>query len=325
MTTRRRKVTIVVEEDEDLQFDEDDEELALADESRRGRKAPPTPCETCDGQCPVMPSGCFDRPEIAFVGEAPGEEEAERGEPFVGRAGKLLRQVSAGLGIPLDRVYYNNALMWRPPDNRNPRATEIEACRPRLLRDLIQVRPKIIVPLGNFGAQGVLGKGTAAISHVRGIYRTIELDGRNVHVLPTLHPAGIFRQPDAFMDFADDLTLVTKLLAGETPVVEPPYENYLEIRTQRMFDALIRRLWSVEHVALDLETTHLIPEQGDILSIGFTWERESSAILDWQTMIEGNDANYEALREVLNEHCKVIAHNSQFDLLWLARDRKSVV
>src|SRR5437016_5364852 len=180
--------------------------------STRAKTPPVTRCASCVTLgCPIRPRGDADRPDVAFVGEAPGAEEEQQGLPFVGRSGKLLRQTAQAAGLDMGKLYFTNALMWRPEGNRTPKAFEIEACKGRLLDELIKVRPRLIVPVGGIGANALLG-GDVGILKRRGAYREIEIDGWKVGVLPTIHPASILRQPDFFLFLYDDLLKARAIL-----------------------------------------------------------------------------------------------------------------
>ena len=93
---------------------------------------------------------------LVFVGEAPGREEDEKGEPFVGEAGRLLDRILFAMGMRREDVYICNVEKCRPPGNRDPRPEEIEACEPYLKRQLAVIRPRVIVSLGKFAAQTLL-------------------------------------------------------------------------------------------------------------------------------------------------------------------------
>lgn len=233
----------------------------------------------------------------------------------MGKAGKLLRETLMDIGVEWGDTYRNNALMWRPPENRDPTPEEIRACNPRLMADLIDAQPKIIVPLGNFGVAAILG-GKTGITRKRGIYREITIGRHTFGVLPTLHPASIFRSPDGYIDFYQDLAFAKRIADGEDPIVEPPYDNYVIINTQRGFNALMRRFKRLGHTSIDLETTSLDPDTGDILCVGMSWERETAVILDWVALIEDNQSNHEQLGRALSGvDCSF--HNGQFDVMWL--------
>lgn len=261
--------------------------------------------------------GCEDHPDICFVGEAPGAEEVERGEPFVGRSGKLLRECLSGLGMDTSRIYYANACCCRPPGNRAPKADEIHACHDRLMHEIASVAPRVVVALGNSSLTSLLGGGTG-ITKRRGIYQEIDLpDGTRVGVIPTLHPAGILREPDGFRDLVDDIDFARQVAReGKCPIVEPPYHEFVMVRTPRMFQALLKKLEDGGRVAIDLETAGLDPRQGHILSIAFSWGDHSAWSVDWMTLLHNSPENRLALREVL-DGCEGVYHNSQFDVQWL--------
>lgn len=126
-----------------------------------------------------------------FVGEGPGAEEDQRGEPFVGQAGKLLDAMLAAIGLARGRnVYIANAVKCRPPGNRTPEADEIATCQPYLERQIELIQPRIIVALGRPAAQTLLG-GEVKINAVRGRL----LDHGGIPVVVTYHPAYLLRNP----------------------------------------------------------------------------------------------------------------------------------
>ncbi len=126
-----------------------------------------------------------------FVGEGPGAEEDQRGEPFVGQAGKLLDAMLAAIGLARGRnVYIANAVKCRPPGNRTPEADEISTCQPYLERQIELIQPRMIVALGRPAAQTLLG-GEVKINAVRGRL----LDHGGIPVVVTYHPAYLLRNP----------------------------------------------------------------------------------------------------------------------------------
>jgi len=126
-----------------------------------------------------------------FIGEAPGAEEDRRGEPFVGRAGQLLENMLAALGLRRgDNVYIANILKCRPPGNRDPSPEETSACRPFLDRQIDLIQPRVIVALGRIAAQSLLDS-SAPLGRLRG--REHEL--RGIPLVVTYHPAYLLRSP----------------------------------------------------------------------------------------------------------------------------------
>jgi uracil-DNA glycosylase len=130
--------------------------------------------------------------DLMFVGEGPGEQEDIQGEPFVGRAGRLLTQLIEGIGLTRDEVYIANVVKCRPPGNRDPEPAEIEACAPWLDRQLQFVRPRVVVTLGNFATKLLL-ETKDGITKLRGRTFPFTRAGIEAQVLPTLHPAAVLR------------------------------------------------------------------------------------------------------------------------------------
>ena len=144
------------------------------------------------------------------VGEAPGAEEDRRGEPFVGRAGKLLDAMLAAAGAPRDRVYIANTLKCRPPDNRDPEPDELAACRAFLDRQIALVEPELILAVGRIASQTLLNS-TQPIGKLRGtVHRYGE---RGVALVCTYHPAYLLRSPGQKRRAWDDLTLALGVAA----------------------------------------------------------------------------------------------------------------
>ena len=162
----------------------------------------------------VFGVGAEDAP-LMFVGEAPGEQEDRRGEPFVGRAGELLDKMIEAMGWTRQHVYISNILMCRPPGNRNPQPDEIASCLPFLKAKIASIAPRVIVALGRPAANTLLGN-DAPISALRGTFH----DRYGTKVMPTFHPAYLLREPDRKRDTWADLKLVITELARLG--IEPP-------------------------------------------------------------------------------------------------------
>lgn len=148
--------------------------------------------------------------EWLFIGEAPGADEDRLGEPFVGRAGKLLDAMHAALGIERGKgVYIANILKCRPPNNRDPKPEESRNCRPFLNRQIALIRPKIIVALGRIAAQNLLDTDTP-IGKLRG--KTWQYEG--IPLVVTYHPAYLLRSPGEKRKAWDDLLMARRIMNG---------------------------------------------------------------------------------------------------------------
>ena len=145
-----------------------------------------------------------------LVGEAPGAEEDRLGEPFVGQAGRLLDNMLAAIGLSREKnVYIANVLKCRPPGNRNPQPEEVAKCSPHLLQQIELIKPKLIVAMGRFAAQTLLGT-DASIASLRG--RVFQFAG--VPLVVTYHPAYLLRSlPDKAKAW-EDLLFARKTMAG---------------------------------------------------------------------------------------------------------------
>lgn len=140
---------------------------------------------------------------VAFFGEAPGADEDRLGEPFVGRAGKLLTQIIEACTFERSDVYILNTLKCRPPGNRNPTTEENENCRPYFERQLEIIQPEYIVCLGRFAITNLL-QSTAPIGKLRGKFHPY----RGSKVVVTYHPAYLLRNPSAKKDVWEDMKMM---------------------------------------------------------------------------------------------------------------------
>ena len=168
----------------------------------------------------VFGVGAADAP-LMFVGEAPGEQEDKRGEPFVGAAGQLLDKMIEAMGWTRGSVYIANTTKCRPPGNRNPQPDELEQCMPFLHAQIASIAPRIIVALGRPASNQLLGV-DAPISALRGRFHDYSRrtpDGHSLKIMPTFHPAYLLRDPDKKRAAWADLKLVMTELArlGITP------------------------------------------------------------------------------------------------------------
>ena len=141
--------------------------------------------------------------KIMFIGEGPGGDEDEQGEPFVGKAGQLMNKAFEILGIKRENVYIANIVKCRPPQNRDPQDDEINACMDYLRNQVIIIKPKIIVLLGRIALQNILGK-EYRITASRGNW----IEKRGIRYMPTWHPAALLRDETKKIEFLNDLKKV---------------------------------------------------------------------------------------------------------------------
>lgn len=144
---------------------------------------------------------------LVFVGEGPGYEEDQSGEPFVGAAGRLLTKIIEAIRFTRNQVYICNIIKCRPPKNRNPMTDEIKICSPFLRRQILSIKPDFICALGTFAAQTLL-ETKAPISKLKGRFHNY----MGIKVLPTYHPAYLLRNPDKKRDVWEDMKKLMKAL-----------------------------------------------------------------------------------------------------------------
>ena len=141
--------------------------------------------------------------DIVFVGEAPGEKEDLAGEPFVGRAGKLLDKILAAIELSRNHIYICNVLKCRPPKNRDPLQSEVDLCEPYLKTQLSIINPKLIVALGRIAACTIL-RTKEPLKNLRNL--TFNYEG--IDLLVTYHPAALLRNPNFKIPAWEDFQLI---------------------------------------------------------------------------------------------------------------------
>ncbi|HEU5337006.1 MAG TPA: uracil-DNA glycosylase [Terriglobales bacterium] len=164
--------------------------------------------------------------ELMFVGEGPGADEDEQGLPFVGRAGQLLNNMIAAMGLRREDVYIANIVKCRPPQNRTPERDECETCIPFLLRQIAAIRPKVIVALGATAARNLLAI-NSPMGELRGRWYDFHVnvnsqghpdpEGFTVKLAVTYHPAFLLRDPRQKKETWKDLQMVMQFLELKPP------------------------------------------------------------------------------------------------------------
>jgi uracil-DNA glycosylase family 4 len=144
-----------------------------------------------------------------LIGEAPGRDEDQQGEPFVGRAGQLLNAMLRAIGLQREQVYIANILKCRPPNNRDPKPEEVVCCEPYLMRQIELIRPRLILALGRIAAQNLLRTETA-IGKLRGQVHQFRNTG--IPLIATYHPAYLLRSPGEKRKAWQDLQLAVETL-----------------------------------------------------------------------------------------------------------------
>lgn len=160
--------------------------------------------------------------ELLFVGEGPGADEDEQGEPFVGRSGQLLTNMIKAMGLSREQVYIANIVKCRPPANRAPEREESETCSPFLMRQIAAIKPKVVVALGATAAKGLLAM-SAPMTQLRGRFYEFKPTGvrdpnwNGCKLAVTYHPAFLLRDPRQKGEAWKDLQMVMRELGLKPP------------------------------------------------------------------------------------------------------------
>ncbi len=159
-------------------------------------------CPLCEGRHNLVFGVGNEQTDLMFVGEGPGEQEDLQGVPFVGPAGKLLDSMLEMIDLDRSKIYIANMVKCRPPHNRDPQTSEMDACRSWLERQIALINPKLIVCLGRISATALI-RPDFRITREHGQW--FDVGGRKI--LATFHPSALLRdpsrRPDAFMDLRE--------------------------------------------------------------------------------------------------------------------------
>lgn len=267
--------------------------------------------------------------DVMIVGEAPGAREDDSGRPFVGRSGKLLREILWEHGFDEENVFITNAVSCRPPDNRTPTKTEVVACSTWLEYQIERVKPKYVLLLGNTPCLSQLG--VKGITKLRG--KPVERDG--ITYLPTFHPSFVIRDDRNRPALEGDIAYLRRLVDNKG---EPEVDGFnpIQVTNKKTFKKMLRALKGA--VSMDLETSCLYPwrygvggkkkkkpsekyTEPVITAVGFGTRKAQWTIpffhYDMQPFTKRQLRKMVAQITRKLEDCILIAHNGKFDALWM--------
>lgn len=277
------------------------------------RKHPLAECE----KCPLAEIGSYvgsDGPaqaQVAFVGEAPGGNEAAKGRPFIGVSGQLLNVVLKHHGIQRSEVLLTNATLCRPPENATPPASAVKACRPRLLAELQERGATDVVALGNVAAQSLLATSDGVTKLRSGLGRTTPyLDG--VRVISTFHPAACLRSGDFFPHLVTDVGKLKVRNRSWSPPVYAVFDDPLQacLVLDELYDH------PTDRIVVDIETDtekdiafdH--PNNYELLCVGICYEKGKVVVIERNALKSEKVLQWMAN---LFRRKKVIAQNGKYD------------
>lgn len=150
--------------------------------------------------------------DLMVIGDAPGRDEDQAGQPFVGRPGQLLDQMLGAIGLGEDNAYISNVCFWRPSNDRKPDPEELALCLPFITRQIELAKPKVILLAGSTSMQVMTG--VSSIMKNRGQWQNINIGGADIPTLPIYHPAFLLRQPALKAEAWQDLLTLRESLAA---------------------------------------------------------------------------------------------------------------
>jgi len=228
-------------------------------------------CDLCNDRTHIVSPCGPVKSDFLFVGEAPGGNEDKRGVPFIGNAGDLLDGVLQEVGLDRTDVCITNIVLCRPPKNRNPLKTEIEACKGYLHDTIKTVDPKVIIALGLIAYQNLTGE-KSSMTSATGKPVTVKIDGIDRIVVPTFHPAAALpnRDPGKRQFIVEAITMAKNLLS------EYEQGEYVCVDTPEKFQKFFAVAETWNKFAYDIETTGLDPYYDEILGIAFCGEAKKA-------------------------------------------------
>lgn len=269
-------------------------------------KTPFAECSQCGLQgCPFVPPRNVSQARFAIVGEAPGFEEARSGEPFVGQSGQLLNALLKQLGVDRSEVHVTNTVLCRPPGNRTPTRAEIDCCRQRLLHELGQMpRLERVLALGKTAMQSLASRYNKTITSQRGQYQPI--DGSNLPMMATYHPAAVLRNPGFFDQLRSDIGRF--FARGPVTTVEPvPYTIAETAADIKEFNEAAPQ--DSRYITLDVESDSLDWRKGRLLAIGLGCDER--ILIVPEPLIY--DAESRIMLTALFTSHGFVGHNAKFD------------
>jgi DNA polymerase len=174
-------------------------------------------CSKCTELCKsrtqvVFGNGSYNS-KILFIGEAPGATEDKEGIPFCGASGKVLTELLNSVGLSREDIFITNTILCRPQDNRNPAKNEVANCRERLDKLIEFMQPKVIVTIGNFATERIIGK--TGITSLRGKVHNIIIANTEIKVVPVVHPANLLyngHNSEIFAQMKKDFQVIASVI-----------------------------------------------------------------------------------------------------------------
>jgi DNA polymerase-1 len=288
-------------------------------------------CEECSLNVPGVAFVPSQQPtsgevKLVIVGEAPGYQEGKTGIPFTGPSGRLLETVLRGHGLRREDAFITNACLCRPRDNATPSASNVDACSERLYVEVAEASSAgaPIVALGNVAASAIFGTKVAITSFRVGPAKESHIYP-GTRVIPTVHPAYVLRQADAFPLFAGDIGKVNHDISirWEAPQFAVFDDQPSACRALRELQETSRDLVVDIEVGSEKDEQFVHPDQYQLLCVGFSYSPGHAIVIGEAALRSGRRDGQSGVRHMLrrtleNQRARIIAHNGKFDLAGLS-------
>lgn len=274
-------------------------------------------CNNCAYKAfPRLPDLPTKKASLLIVGEAPSVSEVRTQLLFSSPGGDVLRETLRKVGLPLEDIYYTNALNCVPPKIQGKKTIDkqsIKNCQSRLVAEIEAVNPRTIVVLGNTALHAVLNDTTLKITEQQG--RAIYSDRfPNSVIIPAIHPAKLIHTPGEYKIFFRIIAYAAQVHLDRASIRKPSETVYTVLRDEASVTTFCQLLRDKKTIYLgcDIETTGLNPRIGDILTIGIAYDTNLVAVF--------TPSAFPYLNMVLeNPDWRQIWHNGKFDVSWLKR------
>lgn len=262
------------------------------------------PCNECIYKnCPKIPATPISQNDLMIIGIGPGDDELRKKVPFVGPSGRLLKESILHSGLPVN-PFITNALLCKPPKDKQVNKQAIQCCRARVFNEIEQVKPKMIIAFGNVPVASITENHSLKISTIH----SKPMHFKDILLIPLFHPAAVLRNMKNVQAFKDGMKYAGELFNGGE-LKNPGVTEYLVVDSDELAVKAVNFLSKFEILFTDIETGGLDPYRCPILCIGFSYAKNRVIIFP--------DTFMKHIRPLLSSNIKLCWQRGQFDTYFL--------